>query len=134
MLYESLLLLGVMAIGFLAPLITLGMVFRIVVPGGIELVHLVTLFGIYFVWLWQRNGQTLAMQTWQLQLVDARSGQPPRLGQCVLRYLLAWPGLLLTLCGPGLLWALFMDRDRQFLHDRLSGTCIVFNPQKRQEI
>jgi uncharacterized RDD family membrane protein YckC len=27
-------------------------------------------------------------------------------------------------CGAGILWAL-VDRDRQFLHDRLAGTRIV---------
>ena len=40
----------------------------------------------------------------------------------VLRYALAWPSLLYL--GAGLLWA-FFDRDRQFLHDRLSGTRLV---------
>ena len=36
-------------------------------------------------------------------------------------------GLLLGLAVFGLLWAL-VDRDRQFLHDRLAGTCIVLLP------
>lgn len=39
--------------------------------------------------------------------------------QALLRYLLCWPSILL--CGIGLLWAL-VDRDKQFLHDRLAGT------------
>jgi len=45
--------------------------------------------------------------------------------RCWLRYALAWPSVLLF--GAGLLWAL-IDRDRQFLHDRLAGTCVVLLP------
>jgi uncharacterized RDD family membrane protein YckC len=40
-----------------------------------------------------------------------------------LRYVLAWPCLVYL--GAGLFWAIF-DRDRQFLHDRLAGTRLVF--------
>ncbi len=130
MLYESLLLLGIIAAGFMLPLIIIGMIWHITPPGGVEVLHLFVLLGIYFIWLWRRNGQTLAMQTWQLQLVDSHSGTPPTLRRCLLRYALAWPSTLLTLCGPGLLWTVFMDRDRLFLHDRLAGTCIVHNKHR----
>jgi len=51
------------------------------------------------------------------------NGQPVGLGRAIWRYALAWPSLLLCV---GLLWAL-VDRDRQFLHDRLAGTRIVLN-------
>jgi uncharacterized RDD family membrane protein YckC len=64
------------------------------------------------------------MQTWRLKIV-AGDGQLASLGRCWLRYALAWPSVLLA--GFGLLWAL-VDRDRQFLHDRLAGTCIVLLP------
>jgi uncharacterized RDD family membrane protein YckC len=133
MLYESLLLLGVIAVGFLVPLVSVGVLFHLTVPGEIELLHMMILLGVYFVWLWRRSGQTLAMQTWQLQVLDRRTGKLPTLSQCLLRYLLAWPSILLTLCGPGLIWALLLDRDGQFLHDRLVGTCVVFNPSRPQE-
>ena len=134
MLYESLLLLGVIAIGFLVPLIALGLGAGLVVPGWLEWMHLFVLCGVYFVWLWRRNGQTLAMQTWQLQIVDAKTGATPDFRQCLIRYVLAWPSLLLLLSGLGLLWTAFVDRDRQFPHDRLAGTMIVFNPRRAQEI
>jgi uncharacterized RDD family membrane protein YckC len=52
----------------------------------------------------------------------AVDGSPPAWNQLWLRYLLAWPSLLLY--GMGLIWAVF-DRDHQFLHDRLSGTRII---------
>jgi uncharacterized RDD family membrane protein YckC len=133
MLYESLLLLGVLAMGFIAPIIAIGMLFQTAIPGALEWLYLFLLLGIYFVWLWRRNGQTLAMQTWQLQLVDAQTGKKPSLTKCLLRYVLAWPSQLFILSGLGLLWVAFIDRERQFPHDRLAGTCIVYNPRLRQE-
>ncbi len=68
------------------------------------------------------GGQTLPMKTWKLRLAGA-DGQPPRPLQALLRYLAAWPSILLGCIG--LFWAL-VDKDRQFLHDRIAGTCIVF--------
>lgn len=124
MLYESLLLLGVLSVFFMLPHLALGMGYEIVLPGPVLLLHVVMVLGTYFVWYWQRHGQTLAMQTWKLRIVRA-DGTPPGVGQLLLRYLLAWPSLLCY--GAGLLWALF-DRDRQFLHDRLAGTRIIFVP------
>lgn len=134
MLYESLLLLGVLAVGFIAPLTALGVLLHIQIPGSVEWLLLFVLFGIYFIGLWRRNGQTLAMQTWQLQLVDVQTGKTPGFSRCLLRYVLAWPSLLFILSGFGLLWAAFIDRDRQFLHDRLAGTCLVYNPHRAQEV
>jgi uncharacterized RDD family membrane protein YckC len=82
-------------------------------------------FGGYFIWYWTHGGQTLAMQTWKLQ-ISTPNAVPPAPTFLVLRYLLAWPSVLFY--GVGILWALF-DRDRQFLHDRLAGTCIVFKTE-----
>jgi uncharacterized RDD family membrane protein YckC len=64
------------------------------------------------------------MQTWKLRIVTA-DGNPVSLQQGWLRYALAWPSVLCG--GVGLLWAL-VDRDRQFLHDRLAGTRIILLP------
>ena len=52
----------------------------------------------------------------------ATSGSPVRPAQALLRYLLCWPSL--GLGGIGIAWAL-IDRDRQFLHDRLAGTRLL---------
>lgn len=131
-LYESLLLVGVLAAGFLLPQVLLGMALGRTLPGWLSWIHVFVLLGIYFVCLWRRNGQTLAMQTWQLQLVDAH-GRPPSLRRCLLRYVLCWPGMLLLGSGIGLIWTAWVDRERQFAHDRLAGTRIVFNPRARQE-
>ncbi|MBL8382673.1 MAG: RDD family protein [Burkholderiales bacterium] len=107
--------------------------------------------GLYFVLCWRRAGQTLPMKTWKFRLVAA-DGTRPSLARCWLRYTLAWigpvaglaayKGIVLAagfgmarfsaaaalLCLPVLAlnfaWAL-VDRDRQFLHDRMAGTRLV---------
>lgn len=80
--------------------------------------YLFLVLGAYFVWLWSRAGQTLALKTWRMRVVDA-NGIPPVPVRAAWRYLLAWGSL--ALFGIGFLWSLF-DRDRQYLHDRLLGT------------
>ena len=83
---------------------------------------LVAAVGTYYVAFWTRSGQTLPMKTWRVAVVRASDGGPVLLFQAVHRFLLA---MLSTLAaGLGFLWAL-VDRDRQFLHDRLAGTMIV---------
>lgn len=124
MFYESLLLLGVLSVTFMLPHLVLGMAYEIVLPGPILFLHLAGVMGFYFVWYWRHGGQTLAMQTWRLKIVSV-DGSPPKLKQLLLRYALSWPSLLFY--GAGLLWAIF-DRDRQFMHERLSGTRIIFVP------
>ncbi|HQR02885.1 MAG: RDD family protein [Proteobacteria bacterium] len=121
LLYESLLVLGVLSIGFMIP--EMGLAAAGILPSsGVTAVHLLVVVGAYFIWYWMHGGQTLAMQTWKLQLMSVR-GTPPLAWQVVVRYLLAWP--CFCFFGAGVVWALF-DRDRQFLHDRLAGTRIVF--------
>lgn len=121
MLYESLLLLGVLSVTFILPHVLLG------VFGGINAgplatrLHFFLVLLAYFVWFWLHGGQTLAMKTWKLRLTSADGG-PLRPMQALLRYLLAWPSLLLL--GIGIFWAIF-DREKRFLHDRIAGTRIL---------
>ncbi len=122
MAYESLLILGVLSVTFMLPQLALGMVLGIALPGWVLVIHVFLVLGAYFIWYWHQGGQTLAMQTWKLRL-STPGGARPSLARLVLRYALAWPGVIYL--GAGLLWALF-DRDRQFLHDRLAGTRVVF--------
>lgn len=123
--YEALLMLGVLALTFMVPYLLLGVVLSIAPAGWFAWLHIYLVLGAYFVWYWCRRGQTLAMQTWRLQLVRAADGRLPAAATAWLRYSLAWPSILFF--GLGLLWAL-VDRDRQFLHDRLSGTRVVLLP------
>lgn len=121
MVYEGLLMLGVLSVAFMIPQLALGLGFGIVLPGPILFGHLFIVLGAYFLWYWSHGGQTLAMQTWKLQ-ISTPSGTAPSMQFLVLRYLLAWPSILFY--GAGLIWALF-DREGQFLHDRIAGTRIV---------
>ena len=84
-------------------------------------IWLLLLCALYYVWQWVRTGQTLPMKTWRLRLVAA-DGKPVTTARAVCRYALAL--FSTALCGLGFVWAL-IDRDRQFLHDRLAGTRIV---------
>jgi uncharacterized RDD family membrane protein YckC len=81
--------------------------------------------GAYFAWFWTRGGQTLPMKTWNLRVVRA-DGAPLTMGDAVRRYVLAVVGLFAL--GLGFLWA-FIDRDRQFLHDRVCRTEIREGPR-----
>ncbi|MFC4160192.1 RDD family protein [Chitinimonas lacunae] len=150
--YEALLLVAVlMACGMLFDLV-LGRL----APGSqgqswrshLQFVYLLAMLWGYFIWCWRRSGQTLAMKTWRLRL-DARSGGRANLKSLSLRFTLA-----VLMLGPALplwiearhrpelkwlgwaalvwaalpyLWA-WLDRDRQFLHDRLAGTRLVLLP------
>jgi uncharacterized RDD family membrane protein YckC len=98
--------------------------------------------GLYFSWFWTR-GQTLAMKTWKIRVVD-RAGRPLSQGRALLRYLCswlwflpalavfaAWKPLPLQITGVVLawvaLWALLsrLHPQRQFWHDALAGTRLV---------
>lgn len=75
----------------------------------------------YFVWQWHSRGQTLPMKTWHMRL-ETTGGLRVPVARALLRSILCIPcyGLL----GVTVLWAL-IDRDGQFLHDRLAGTRLV---------
>jgi uncharacterized RDD family membrane protein YckC len=79
------------------------------------------LAGAYFTWFWTHGGQTLPMKTWRLRLVRG-DGAAVSLPRALHRYLLAMLGFFAL--GLGFLWAL-LDREGQFLHDRLAGTALV---------
>ncbi len=102
--------------------------------------------GVYFGWFWTHGGQTLAMKTWRIRVVD-RFGHAIGWKRALVRYVFAWgwflPGLALARATgaqgwmlvllPSLnfvLWALaaLLDKDRQFLHDRLAQTRVVLKP------
>lgn len=84
--------------------------------------YLVCVAGIDLIWFWTHGGQTLAMQTWKLQVISV-DGKKISIRQGIARYLFAIAGI--SFFGCGILWALF-DRDHQFLHDRLAGTKIIY--------
>lgn len=111
---------------------------------------LFVVFGIYFVWFWSK-GQTLAMKTWNIRVVDSQ-GQSVTQGRALVRYLLAWMWFLppLALLAPFALnaaeitvlvlgwvaiWALLsrFHPQNQFWHDAWAGTRLVHHehPKRR---
>lgn len=85
-------------------------------------IYLLGILFAYFSTFWLRSGQTLAMKTWRIKLVD-RGGALITLQRAALRFVLALFGLALG--GISIIWALF-DADRQFLHDRLAKTRLIY--------
>ena len=88
-------------------------------------VWVVFVVGAYFVWFWTRGGQTLPMKTWRIRL-ERVDGSRVNVARAVHRYVIALLGT--AALGLGFVWAL-VDRDRQFLHDRLSGTVLADVPK-----
>jgi uncharacterized RDD family membrane protein YckC len=98
--------------------------------------------GIYFIWFWT-HGQTLAMKTWHIRVVDS-TGHALTQKLALVRYMASWlwflPPLLVTLplglparqvawimLGWVAIWAGLsrLHPQRQFLHDALAGTRLV---------
>ena len=110
---------------------------------------LFVIFGIYFVWFWAK-GQTLAMKTWNIRVVDMH-GKGISQPRAMARYALSWVWLLpplgaaavFGLPGPEVaviaigwvaVWAILsmLHPQRQFWHDALAGTRLVsFEPMSR---
>lgn len=142
MLYESLLLFGVLFFAAWIFSTLMQQKHALYLRHGLQ-AWLFLVLGLYFVYFWHRSGQTLAMKTWRIKLVSA-SGGPVSVWRGIARYLLSWlwflPALALDAAlgwkawaSIGLLvlgmvlWAatILLDRERQFLHDRLAGTRLV---------
>ena len=136
LLYEGILVFGV---AFVAAYLFLALTQSTdPIPQPVRLLFQIYMFavtGMYLVWCWRHGGQTLPMKTWKMRLADS-TGRPLSLGRAWWRYTLIWLCLLpalalyalghkwgLALLPLPLAWAL-VDRDRQFLHDRLAGTAI----------
>jgi uncharacterized RDD family membrane protein YckC len=124
MVYDGLL---VFALLLVATFPFVGLTDGVITPATRIILQIYLLFvcATYFVWFWLHGGQTLPMKTWQIRLLT-RTGTPAGLGQGILRFSIALLGI--ACAGFGLLWALW-DRDRQFLHDRISGTRLVQLPR-----
>jgi len=144
-LYEGMLMFGVVFIaGYLFS--TLTQTRHALDNRHMQQAFLFVVFGIYFTWFWAK-GQTLAMKTWNIRVVD-RQGRPITQARALGRYVLSWlwflpplavggafglPGGELTVIVIGwvAIWALLsrFHPQRQFLHDALAGTRLVhFKP------
>lgn len=141
--YEGVLLFGIV--------VAVGLVFGVLMQQRHGLLHRqglqVVLFlalAVYFIGFWIKHGQTLAMKTWHLKLVQA-NGAPPTPMQAALRFVACWlwflPALLLSYLAHWhqasqymamvLVWMgvyaglSFLLPRKQFLHDLLVGTRVI---------
>lgn len=125
LIYEALVILALGIFLFVLPLAIFSGLTHHTPGSGPLWFYLFSLFGIYFVWCWSRAGQTLAMKTWRLRVVDTASGRPLRPLQALVRYGMGW---IFWPTGLSLLWS-FIDPDKQFLHDRIAGSRIILLPK-----
>lgn len=114
LLYEGLILIAVL-------MIAEGLFMAFSGTARLHRAYLFLVLGVYFTWFWTHGGQTVAMKTWRIR-VEQTNGHPVTVGQALLRYMLAY--FSIGVAGIGLWWA-WIDRDQQFLHDRLAGTRLI---------
>lgn len=108
---------------------------------------LFVILGIYFTWFWAK-GQTLAMKTWHIKVVDVY-GQSLSQHRALVRYFASWlwflpslglcwimewngPEVFVIVCGWTLIWALLsrFHPQQQYWHDVFAGTrLVVTNPK-----
>ena len=137
MIYDAFLLLGItFAYGVVALLLRKLMGEDTLQAPDAALQFLITLgllfcWAFFYVWCWQRSGQTLGMKSWRIQLQSV-DGRLPDWKICWLRCLLA--PLSLAALGIGYLWCL-VDKDGDCLHDKWSHsrTLLLPKPRKRQK-
>ena len=121
MLYESILL---FAVAFLATWVFQFAAGTLAIDGWrrhLLQLFMLAVFAVYFLWCWLRGGQTLAMKTWRIRVVAKHGHGKIAPGAALLRFVFA---LFLVPTTIGIFWAM-VDRDRQFLHDRLAGSLLL---------
>jgi uncharacterized RDD family membrane protein YckC len=147
MVYEAFLLIAVEALAVFLYIFVTGNRQGPAYRAGL-MVFLFLVAGAYFVHAWSGSGFTLAMKTWRIKVVKVGSAKVP-MKNAAIRYLLAWgwfaPALIvgalrdfhhfkawaIVLVIGLVAWGLtaFLDKDRQFLHDRIAGTRLIALPK-----
>lgn len=110
--------------GLLGTQVIMSVPFRGVIETGIALIGVVIAIG-YPVGFWVLLGQTPGKFLMGVRVARV-TGQPLTIRRAMLRYLGYW--LSAIPLGLGFLWVLMDDR-RQGWHDKLAGTCVVYDSQ-----
>ena len=76
---------------------------------------------LYLAWCWRRNGLTLGMRAWRVQLIFD-DGKRPGWGRCLLRFVVSLASA--TLLGMGFIWCL-LNPQRRSWHDLVSGSYLI---------
>jgi uncharacterized RDD family membrane protein YckC len=105
---------------------------------------LFAVLGLYFTWFWSHGGQTVAMKTWHIRVLD-RAGRPVSAVRALARYVASWmffmPALaalyfqgttststiFATLALGAICYAALalLHPSRQYWHDIVCGTQLV---------
>lgn len=94
---------------------------------GFQLYLVAVVIGFYTLF-WRKNGQTLGMQAWRIQVQD-KAGGKPSWGQCILRCVSALLSMAPAFMGY---WWVWIDKDKRSWHDRLSGTRVMRLPKRKK--
>ena len=94
--------------------------------GWLFQLYLLFIFCSFFCWFWRKNGQTLGMQAWRLQIEDL-TGQRISWRQCFTR--LAGASVSILCLGAGFWW-IWIDKNGYSWHDRWSKSRMVILPKK----
>lgn len=153
--YEALLLLAVEMFAVAAYLLVTFAAHSPVLDAG-RGIFMILAAAAYFIFSWTDGGHTLAMKTWRIKIVGAGAGRVP-LQAAAVRFMMAWgfvapalviihvTQLLTTRAGISMasailianivLWAMtaLLDKDRQFLHDRIAGTRLIQLPKPEKK-
>ncbi len=124
LLYEILVDFAIFLIAFWLPHVLLQSANIWHASGKAMWVHVFLLFSFYFAYFWHKAGQTLAMKTWKLRLIDSRTRQNPHFVKALLRSFLFWVSLLSVI---GFCWFL-IDSKRRTFHDIYCATEMIFEP------
>ncbi len=110
----------------------------------------------YFIHSWTGSGHTLAMKTWRIKVVKPGYKTVP-FRAAAIRYIMAWGWFLPAIVACYALkwtpahdaskmcaafavgiaaWAAtaLLDKDRQFLHDRVAGTRMISLPKPEKKV
>ena len=84
----------------------------------------------FYCWFWLKSGQTLGMLAWRLRL-ETLGANTLNLRQALIRWCAAWPSFLFF--GIGYIW-IFIDKNGDALHDKISNTKVILLPKSERPL
>ena len=130
-LYDGLILLGLLMVaGFLAVVLHKLITNEDAIGQALWFqLYLLVVIAAYFIYFWQRSGQTVGMKAWRIKLINL-ADQPLTVGRLTVRWITAVPAYCCFLLG--VLWQ-YWDKDQLTWHDRLSHTKLVYLPKAKNK-
>jgi len=124
-LYDSIVLIGLLFLAALPPTLVYGEGITGTVPTLLMRLYLLVVAFAFFGGFWTHGGQTIGMRAWRVRVVDV-AGNAIGWRAALVRFLVAM--LSWAVIGAGFWWSLF-DREDLTWHDRVSGTRLVHLPR-----